>query len=148
MSRFVRPDVVILKLSDGDTLTVKARLNAGEEHDAFARMIESAPDGSLRRNLRWAGISLAVAYLVDWSLTDDDGRLVAIRDHAPDAVLAILKALDPDSYKEVREAIEAHDTAVRAKREQEKNGQGGGLGSPAISPSLVGVAGATATSVN
>jgi hypothetical protein len=148
MSRFVKPETTTLKISRGDTLTVKRRLNSGEQRAAFARMAVAGVDGQRRIDSTEVGRSLMVAYLVDWSLTDDDGKRVEIADLPPDAVASVLDALDPESFVEIREAIEAHDASIRAEREQEKNGQGGGKESSAISPSPEPLAGATSGSVN
>ena len=39
-SRVVRPEVDVLPLSQGDTITVRRRLNNGERRAMFARMYE------------------------------------------------------------------------------------------------------------
>lgn len=124
MNRFVAPETQVLKISRGDTLTVKRRLNAGEQRAAFARMALAGTDGALRINPLEVGLATILAYLVDWSLTDASGKVVPISGQAPDVVAAALNALDPGSYAEIREAIEAHDAAVQEAREQEKNDQG------------------------
>lgn len=139
MSRFVRPDTKILKISNGDTLTVKCRLNSGEQRAAFARMAVAGVDGEMRVNAMQVGLSLVVAYLVDWSLTDEDGNVVEIRDQPPETVTAALDALDVESYTEIKNAIEEHDEAVRAARDEAKKNRDSGNGSLAIStsPALV-----------
>lgn len=141
MSRFVRPDVTKLKISGGDTLVVKRRLNAGEQRAAFARMATAAADGSLHVNRLQVGHAMVLAYLVDWSLTDDSGKVVEIRDRPIEAIEAALNALDSESYTEIKTAIEDHDAAIREAREQEKNGPDGANESSAISPSPVSVTG-------
>lgn len=145
-SRFVRPDVKVLNISQGDTLTVKRKLNTGDQREAFARMAVPGLDGAMKIDSSKVGIELVVAYLVDWSLTDDDGRLVEVRGKSPEEILAAVNDLDPDDFAEIRDAISAHDDAVRTRREQEKNDQDGGSGSPAISPSPSDAAGATSGS--
>ena len=54
-SRFVRPDVTVLHISEGDTLTVKRRLNAGEHRAMFARMYLAGVDGQLRSGCEGGG---------------------------------------------------------------------------------------------
>jgi hypothetical protein len=142
MSRFVTPDVKVLKISQGDTLTVKRRLNAGEQRAAFARMAQAGVDGALRVNRLQVGISLVIAYLVDWSLTNN-GASVVIRDQPIEVVTAALDALDPDSYNEIKDAIEAHDVEVAKERERRKNSPDGANVLPVISPSLDVVTGDT-----
>jgi len=148
MSRFVKPETKILRISGGDTLTVKRRLNSGEKRAAFARMSESTPSGELRVNRLQVGVAMIVSYLMDWSLTDDNGVVVQIREQPPEVVTAALDALDDESYAEIRDAIELHDAETRTAREQEKNGLDGANGSSAISPSPVVAAGDTNGLVN
>lgn len=144
MSRFVRPDVAVLKISGGDTLTVKKRLNSGELRDMYARQYLQV-DGRLRIDPFKQGITTVTAYLLDWSITDDDGNLVLIRDKSVDEVAAILDGLDPDDFHEILEAIEAHVDAMAAARELEKNARDGKTKSPATLPSLSDAAGDTRT---
>lgn len=147
MSRFVKPETTTLKISQGDTLTVKRRLNSGEQRAMMARMSIAGVDGQMRVNGMQVGLSMVLSYLVDWSICDD-GKHVDILGKSTEELSSIIDALDLDSFKEIREAIEAHDDAVRTSREQEKNGQGGVTGSSAISPSPVVVTGDTSGSVN
>lgn len=148
MSRFVRPETKVLKISQGDTLTVKRRLNSGEQREAFARMYVAGVDGAMRVNSLAVGLSLVLAYLVDWSLTDDNGKIVAIRDQPVDVVVAALDALEADSYTEIKDAIQAHDVAVREERDTEKKERAGANGSSAISPLPDSVTGDTSGLVN
>lgn len=147
MSRFVRPETVVLKISQGDTLTVKKRLNSGEERDLFSRMYVAGVDGLLKMNPFQTGISMVTAYLLDWSLTDN-GKLVPIRDLSVEALTSVLNGLEPSTYAEIREAIETHDGATRARREQEKNAMDGETVLPVTSPLPSGVTGVTSGSVN
>lgn len=148
MSRFVRPETATLKISGGDTITVKKRLNSGEERELFGRMYIAGIDGQLRSNPFQTGISLVTAYLLDWTLKDDDGKLVAIAGLATDALVAVINNLDPESYGEIRKAVEAHDAQSRKDRDQEKKANDGETVLPATSPSLSAAAGDTTTSVN
>jgi len=135
MSRFVTPDIKVLKISQGDTLTVKRRLNSGEQRAMFARMVMAGVDGTQHINHLQIGISKILAYLVDWSLVDKEGNLVVIRDQPVEVVTSALDGLDPDSYAEIRTAIEAHETATEAEADAIKNGKGGAIESSATSPS-------------
>ena len=135
MSRFVKPESKTLKISQGDTITVKRRLNSGEQRAAFARMAVAGLDGEMHVNRMEVGVSLMLAYLLDWSLTDDAGEPVVIRDEPPDVVLAVLNSLDPESFSEIKDAIELHDAAVREERERVRSFPDGASESKAISPS-------------
>jgi hypothetical protein len=55
---------------------------------------------------------------------------------------AVLDALDPDSFREIRDAIDAHEAAMVEERIAAKNPQGGEIPSSAISPSPNASAGA------
>jgi hypothetical protein len=135
MSRFVTPDTQTLQLSQGDTLVVKKRLNAGERRQMFSAMYRETAAGALKVNPIKTGLSTILGFLLDWSFRDDAGKPVVIRDQPPEVVTAALDALEPESFEEVLRAIEAHEAAMTAEREQAKNAQGGGKQLPVISPS-------------
>jgi hypothetical protein len=118
-SRFVRSDVATLSLSNGDTLTVRRRLNTGETHARLARMSEQV-DGQLRVKILDVPMATVCAYLLDWTFTDDSGAHIPIRGLSPAELETTINNLDPDDFKEVREAIDAHHAAVQEAREAEK----------------------------
>lgn len=142
-SRFVRPASTVLKLSHGDTLTVKCRLNTGEARHLRGMQMFS----TLER------VAVVLAYVVDWSLADEHGKLVEIpRDKDGDidtkAFGTVVDNLDPDDFEELYAAVDAHIKAMKAERDAEKNDQDGAKKSSAISPSPDGVAGASSGSAN
>jgi hypothetical protein len=145
--RFVRPETTKLDLSDGDWLLVKRRLTHGEHRAAYARMYVWK-DGELRADPLHTGIAMVVAYLLDWSLTDEAGKPVVIRDQSADVVDATLRALDHDSFVEIKTAVDAHEEAMLAEREAEKKTRKPALTVAAISPSPSAAAGASTGSVN
>jgi hypothetical protein len=143
MSRFVRPETVTLKLSGGDTLTVRKRLTAGEARARVERWTETDPvTGELRAKVTRGGLATITAYLVDWTLTDDAGRLVDLRGLPAAELEGILDNLESESFTEIRQAIEAHELAVLAEREAQKKTAGPSASDP-TSPLLAGVAGGT-----
>lgn len=115
-SRFVRPDIKVLKISNGDTLTVRCLLTSGEERARFARMSLAGVDGALQVNRLQIGLATITAYLLDWSLTDDDGKPVVIKDVSLEELTATLDALDVDSFTEIREAIETHEATMTPEK--------------------------------
>lgn len=120
-SRVVLPEKKKLDISQGDWLLVKRRLNAGESRKAHARTIRTAPIGEAWENeLSQLGLSRIVVYLLDWSLVDPQGQQLAIRGEPPEVVEAALLSLDPESFKEILDAIDAHTTQQDAEIEQEK----------------------------
>jgi hypothetical protein len=121
MSRFVRPDTDTLELSDGDWLLVKRQLTAGEERRAFARHVKVMRRGEPTEiDPELVGLGLMTQYLLDWSLADDRGQVVVIRDQPSSVVEAALNALDPASFREISDAIGAHVERQRVALDAEK----------------------------
>lgn len=135
MSRFVRPHTTIVPLGNGDTITIKTRLSAGEQHDAYARMYLTGADGKLHANPLQSGRAMMTAYLVDWNLTDDDGQPVPIRGLSVEDVDSVLRLLDPDSFAEIKAAIEGHEVRMAAARADEKKTASGSRGADPTSRS-------------
>lgn len=146
-SRFVQPDTTVLPISNGDTLTVRNRLTAGERR-AIVRRSYMDFGGVLVLDPSMHALATVVGYLLDWSLRDASGKLVAIADQPVDAVQAAVEALDEDDYAEVKVAIERHEDRMEAARATEKNEKDGERTLPVTSPSPVGVAGTTTGSLN
>ncbi len=142
LDRFVRPDVVVLPLGGGDTITVRRRLNAGEQRAMFARMYYAGVTG-LRTNPFQQGIATVLAYLLDWTVVDAQGAPVPIKDQPLAAVSDALDALEPDEFAEIKEAIEQHQDRMDAERAAAKKARDGGTPSSATSPSPGTTAGAT-----
>ena len=117
-SRFVRPELTTIPISQGDTLTVRARLTAGERRAMYSRMYY--PD-TVKVDPMRVHLATLTAYLVDWSLVDDAGRRVPIEGLPVAELETILNALDPESFTEIAEAIDRHADAHIAPRDTEKN---------------------------
>jgi hypothetical protein len=145
MSRFVTQNEVRLPLSHGDYVVVKERLNMGEDRDRTAAMLTD--DRRAVDPLKYP-LATVAAYLLDWSFTDDAGRIVAIRHAPPEDVAAILTNLDPADFREILAAIEAHEQRVTAAREEKKRMPTGATASAPSSPSLVAVDGGLSGSRN
>jgi hypothetical protein len=125
MSRFVKGDTVRLQISRGDWLLVKKELNAGEERDMFAltataRTFKHGDRIELR--IDRLGLATLVQYLVDWSLTDDDGKPVVIRGADPELVMETLNNLDVDSFREIQAAITAHQETIDLEKKLQVTG--------------------------
>jgi len=141
MSRFVRPETERLDLTDGDYLVVKRRLTAGEQRRAFNRVIKImrvGPDGRPtvpEIDPAAIGLGRMVEYLLDWSLVDDNNRVVPIRDQPAAVVEAALLALDPVSFAEIDEAIVAHEKSQAELLDAEKKSRGTGSKLSVISSS-------------
>jgi len=123
MSRFLSPAEVRLPISDGDYLIIKNRLNAGETLEMYAAM--RGVDGNAdQTKIRYAVIQ---AYLLDWSITDDAGHIVSIRDQPPEMVAGALTNLEYPDFDEIFKAIQAHDLAIEAARQEKKRTPGAGV---------------------
>ena len=108
MDRFVTPQTTRLEISLGDWIEVKRRLNTGEQQDLFAQMMPSITPGQpYALQSRHVLTAKVLAYLVDWSLTRYSKPIPVSSD--------AINNLDPDTFKEIREAIDAHETAVEAE---------------------------------
>lgn len=143
MSKFVRPETRVLTLSDGDTITVKRRLSTGEERAAHVRMYTAGVDGAMKINPLQVGLALVAAFLVDWTLRDEDGEIVPIRGVSREELEATLNSLDPEWFHEIRRAIEQHEHDMLEARAEEKKRRTTPIGNGPISPSPSGAAGAS-----
>jgi hypothetical protein len=146
-SRVVRPETKRLPISGGDWLLVKKRLNHGEQQQAFARRYTATEFGS-RVNLERVGMDRVLAFLVDWSLTDLADQVIDIRGKSAEEVEAALNTIDPESFAEIKAAVEQHELAMDAERTAAKNGTAGETVSAAILPSPCAAAGASSGSEN
>lgn len=142
-SRVVRPETTRLDISGGDWLIVKRRLNAGEQRRQFARMYRDHSGGRLTVDPLQTGMALVLAYLLDWSLVDETGAVIDIRDSDDATKEAALDAIDYDSFVEIKDAVQAHDKANDAETDALKKMASGATSSASTLPSLVGVAGDT-----
>src|SRR5262245_47567749 len=118
-SRFVTPALTTIPISQGDTITVRARLTAGERRAMYSRMYypETTKVDPMRVHL-----AVLTAYLVDWSLTDDEGRRVPIEGLPVAELETVINALDPESFTEIAEALDTHAEPFAPTRDTEKNG--------------------------
>jgi hypothetical protein len=119
MSRFVQPETATLTLENGDRLIVKKQLTCGESREASRRYLKLI-DGALRVDPLEVGPATVLAYLVDWTLTDDDGAPVSLRGLSLDDRQAVIDTLDMESFAEIRRAIETHEAAVLAAQAEKK----------------------------
>jgi len=117
MSRFVIPETHTLTLANGDRLVVWVRLNAGQARARNARMYTTASDGTRLLNLLEIGRATVLAFLVDWTLADED---IPIRGLPTDDVATILDRLAPEDFYEIRDAIDEHEAEQQARRAAEK----------------------------
>jgi len=138
-SRFRKPEVMRLELEEGDWLLVRKYLTAGEERGATARVFKDGtmkPGEKPELDYKHLELSQAIAYLLDWSLTDADDRPIVIRDQPYEFVHTVLGNMEAYSLREILNAIQAHDAAMNAEREHQKKVRSGGSVSDPISTSV------------
>lgn len=133
--RFVQPETVTLQISDGDWIEVKKRLTTGESRRSKAVLVkEVRQDGRMTPDFEMVGIAEVLAYLVDWSLKDKDGKPSRIDTDAKKR--AAIDQLDDDTFEEISDAIAAHVKAEEEARAEAKKPKDGGIKSEATSPSV------------
>jgi len=131
--RVRRPATDRLELSEGDFLIVKQDLTAGE-YRAFLRAatkpvaLAAGAPSAMELDPIAAGEALVLAYLLDWSFQDADGRPLVIADQPPAVVRAALDHLDSATYMEVQRAIQTHQTARETVLADEKKTPNGAPG--------------------
>jgi len=126
--RVRRPATERLDLSEGDYLLVKQDLTAGEYRElirASTRPVTvtagtGAPAPVMELDPIAAGVAMVMAYLLDWSFADADGRKILIADQPAAVVKAALDHIDSDAYMEVQRAIQDHQNARAAALAEEK----------------------------
>jgi len=141
-SRFVRPETRRLELTDGDWITVKARLTAGERRAMFARMYKTVEksDGTPQQipDLERVGFARLAAYLVDWSFPEFPIRSVSV-----EALESALRNLEDDDFGELLTALDAHELREAEAFATQKKTSTGDPASSLTSRSLVGATGGT-----
>jgi hypothetical protein len=136
-SRLRPPEEVRIDLADGDWILVKKHLTFGEQRQAQTRLIKSlTPGAKLELDPTEVGVSLAWAYLLDWSVLDSAGKPIIIRDQPESVLRAALFGQDPELGQAIVDAITTHDAAMRELRETEKKDRAGATASSATSVSV------------
>ena len=86
-------------------------------------------EGTLRVDPLASGIAMITAYLLDWTLCDDQGP-VDIKGLSLDDLTNVLDNLDNETFTEIKNAVEAHEAAMIAVRLQEKKDRDGAKSAP------------------
>ena len=120
--RVVAPDVVHLPLSDGDVVTVKKVLNAGEYRKLIYDQFKDTTDGErVTLDHRKVGMSKLLAYIVGWTFVGFDGQPLPYRPDEPDDIrAATIDGLDQETYRELIAAVNAHEEREEAALEAQK----------------------------
>jgi len=110
---FVTPVVIRLPLSDGQWIDVKRDLSIGEQEEMFAGLYRATERGRLRAEPVLVQRAKVLAYVVAWSLTDQQGAPVPVSVDA-------YKNLYSAEAREIIEAIETHEDQRDRERTEEK----------------------------
>lgn len=106
--RVVQPEVVRLPLSGGDFIDVKRELNAGEYFDLIVAQADRQSFAKI------------LAYVIGWSLCGPDGP-VPYSVEMPDTTRRdTVRSLDKATARELIAALDRHEQAVEAQREEKK----------------------------
>jgi len=105
--------------AEGDWIEVRKQLSEGERRAAHTRMYVAGIDGRMRADPLQTGMATVTAFLVDWGPLEhwDD---TPIRGLSADDLAAVLDNLDPESFAEIRLAIEHHEQAVLVEQQEKK----------------------------
>lgn len=139
--RFSSTKTITVPLGSGDnayTIEILDRLSHGEREAMFAHMAPNAGEnGIFRADRRVVRTGKVFAYLLGWTLKDDDtGRPVPYSPRLPeDERMATINGLDPDTFDEIHIAIETHEAASDAERDALKKANDGSPSGAQTSPS-------------
>jgi hypothetical protein len=115
--------------ADGDWIDVKKELTAGEQRHIFTGLVKQMHLGEKTElDPDQLGKTKLLEYIVGWSFVSFDGQPEPVSESAIDC-------LDIDTYNELLAAVEAHETAEAARREDRKKTAGIGTTSSVISES-------------
>lgn len=121
MSTWIRkPESIRLSLSQGDWIEVRKYLTAGDTRRMYWRMMRTGTGGGMtpeRIDPLLVDVAKITAYILNWSVTDADDRPIDISGPEAEATIAsVLDVMDPDRFREIADAIAAHEAA----RDEEK----------------------------
>lgn len=136
-SAIVVPRTVTLPLTiNGWTITVREELSHGEHVAMLARMYKESAAGKMQVDTLKTGDALMIAYLVDWTLTDQRGERLEIYGLKPDELQDVLNNLRVPVCAAVKAAIEVHENTVRERDDELKKTASGEMPSPATLSSV------------
>jgi hypothetical protein len=123
MKWFVAPETVKIDLPGGEWIEVKKQLTKGERDKVNAMLIkEVRNDGRMTPDFEMMSKAEALAYLVDWSLTDGDKK---IRIETDGDKLSAINSMSVEGFDLISEAISAHVKQMEAEKPSKKEQRGG-----------------------
>jgi hypothetical protein len=113
---FVQPATVDLDLGDGYTVTVKRELTVGESMAVQQSLVKSVrANGTVEPDLAAIWKANTTAYIVDWNLTDEQGRRVPF-------TAAAVDNLAKPAWDRIEAAVKAHIEAQEVARGENPTG--------------------------
>lgn len=112
-NRFVDPTTVRIDLSEGDWIEVKRGLSYMEQERISSALMRSMSTGDSEIGIDWAKHRLLrmESWLTDWSFVGANGKPVPLS-------RASINALDPETAKEINDAIDAHIERMDAEKKK------------------------------
>lgn len=124
MQWFIKPEVVRIPIEGNHWIEVKKRLTAGEARKLSASAVkEVRTDGRVTPDFEAMGKAEAMAYLVDWSLRDENDKPIPIDTDAKK--LAVLDNMSEEGFEVISKAIAAHADAIKEEIDAQKKTKAG-----------------------
>lgn len=124
-SRIRPPAEIKIELpTDDDWILVKQHLTWGELRDSEVRMFKKLKPNDAELDPKWVGITLVLAYLLQWSILGMDGQALVIP-RSVDGMADVFRALDDYKGAEIMEAVQAHHLARLSAHAEEKKSPDG-----------------------
>src|SRR5687768_5047249 len=134
MQWFVKPEVVRIPIEGGHWIEVKRRLTAGESRKMNAAAVkEVRTDGRVTPDFEAMGKAEAMAYLVDWSLKDENDKPIPI--DTDQKKQSVLDNMSEEGFEVISKAIAAHADEIQQEIEAAKKLRAGTPTSEATSTS-------------
>lgn len=120
--RFVDPEIVRLPLSEGDWIDVKKILNAGEYRKLLYEQFKDVDGEKVVIDHAKVGIAKLLAYLIGWSFVGRNQQPEPYSLEQPEEVRrSLLDNLDQASYRELLNAVTAHEERQELELAAKKN---------------------------
>lgn len=111
---FVDPEVSRVDVAEGFWIECKKKLTVKESRRAMASAVDVDMAGKITPRLDKLGLTEVAAYVVDWNLTDTNGKAVPYSAEA-------LENLSLEGFTLIEEAVKAHVEASAVAKKANAN---------------------------
>lgn len=99
---------------DADWIDVRRELNAGEQQDQFGEFVKDMTIGEkIKLDPKRVNLAKLIGYIIGWSFVNADGRPELVDESS-------IRHLDTETFRELTEAVNWHETQVEVKRAERK----------------------------